>query len=96
MHPIPTHILRCSSDVLFISIGLLLILWSFSFDRHAAASYGHLDVLEYLISRGGDVNITDEDNDTPIYTVETQEVAKWLIDHGAVVDRQNSEGLSVS
>lgn len=63
--------------------------------RHAAASYGHLDVLEYLVSKGGDVNVTDNDNDTPIYTVETIEIAQWLIDRGAVIDRRNYEGLSV-
>jgi hypothetical protein len=45
---------------------------------------------------GGDVNITDDDDDTPLYTVENVETAKWLIDHGAVVDRRNSEGISVS
>ncbi|KAH6913037.1 ankyrin repeat-containing domain protein [Coprinopsis sp. MPI-PUGE-AT-0042] len=61
---------------------------------HAAASYGHVDVLEYLISKGGDVNITDDDGDTPLYTVENIETAKWLIDHGSVVDRRNSEGIS--
>jgi len=61
---------------------------------HAAASYGHLDLLEYLVSKGGDVNITDNDNDTPIYTVETIEIARWLVDHGAVIDRRNYEGLS--
>jgi ankyrin repeat protein len=63
--------------------------------RHAAASYGHLDVLDYLVSRGGDVNITDNDNDTPIYTVETIEVAQWLIERGAVIDRRNNVGLLV-
>lgn len=41
------------------------------------------------------MNITDEDNDTPIYTVETIESAKWLVEHGAVLDRRNNEGLSV-
>ncbi|KAJ3543595.1 hypothetical protein NMY22_g3087 [Coprinellus aureogranulatus] len=61
---------------------------------HAAASYGHLHVLEYLISKGGDVNITDDDGDTPLYTVENIETARYLVDHGAVVDRQNSEGVS--
>lgn len=45
---------------------------------------------------GGDVNITDDDGDTPLYTVENVETAKWLIDHGAIVDRRNSEGISVS
>ncbi|KAJ6505959.1 ankyrin repeat-containing domain protein [Mycena vulgaris] len=61
---------------------------------HAAASYGHLQILEYLISRGGDVNVQDGDGDTPIYTVENVETARFLVDHGAVLDRQNSEGIS--
>ncbi|KAF9476683.1 ankyrin [Pholiota conissans] len=61
---------------------------------HAAASYGHVHILQYLISRGGDVNITDEDGDTPLYTVENLETARFLVQHGAVVARQNSEGVS--
>lgn len=61
---------------------------------HAAASYGHLHVLEYLISKGGDVNITDDDGDTPLYTVENIDTARYLVEHGAVVDRQNAEGTS--
>ncbi|KAJ7637719.1 hypothetical protein DFH06DRAFT_1219054 [Mycena polygramma] len=61
---------------------------------HAAASYGQLQVLEYLISRGGDVNVEDGDDDTPIYTVENVETARFLVDHGAVLDRHNSEGVS--
>ena len=81
------------------------------FSRHAAASYGHLDILEYLISRGkvlqvtwtfgadiligGDVNVTDEDGDTPLYVVENVQTAQFLVEHGAVVNRQNAEGLSV-
>ncbi|KAF9468128.1 hypothetical protein BDZ94DRAFT_1247255 [Collybia nuda] len=61
---------------------------------HAAASYGHLDILEFLISRGGDVNITDTDGDTPLYTVENIETARFLVDRGAVINRRNSEGIS--
>lgn len=44
---------------------------------------------------GGDVNITDEDGDTPLYTVETIETARWLIEHGARYDHVNGEGLTV-
>jgi uncharacterized protein len=39
--------------------------------------------------------VTDEDGDTPLYTAESLEVAKWLVEHGATVDRVNSEGISV-
>lgn len=63
---------------------------------HAAASYGHLELLEYLISKGGDINVTDEDGDTPLYTVESVQVAKWMVEHGAEADVRNAEGLSVS
>ena len=45
---------------------------------------------------GGDVNITDEDGDTPLYTVENIATAQWLIDHGAVIDRRNGQGVSAS
>ncbi|PFH53049.1 hypothetical protein AMATHDRAFT_79225 [Amanita thiersii Skay4041] len=61
---------------------------------HAAASYGQLDVLRYLISRGGNINITDADGDTPLYTVENIETARFLIQHGAIVDHRNNEGIS--
>ncbi|GLB40205.1 putative ankyrin repeats (many copies) [Lyophyllum shimeji] len=61
---------------------------------HAAASYGQLAVLEYLISRGGNVNVTDEDGDTPLYTVENVETARFLVDQGAIVHRRNKEGVS--
>ncbi|KAF5367428.1 hypothetical protein D9758_003672 [Tetrapyrgos nigripes] len=50
---------------------------------HAAASYGR-----------GNVNITDSDGDTPLYTVESVEIARYLVEKGAVVDRVNAEGIS--
>ncbi|KAH9481432.1 Ankyrin repeat-containing protein P1E11.10 [Psilocybe cubensis] len=61
---------------------------------HAAASYGQIHVLEYLLSCGGDINITDSDGDTPLYTVENLETARFLVQHGAIVDRHNLEGVS--
>ena len=30
---------------------------------HAAASWGHTEVLRLLLSRGGDVNVADEDGE---------------------------------
>ncbi|KAI0279736.1 ankyrin repeat-containing domain protein [Russula aff. rugulosa BPL654] len=61
---------------------------------HAAASYGHLDILTYLISKGGNVNVSDEDGDTPLYTVENIETARFLVDNGADLMWRNSEGLT--
>jgi hypothetical protein len=48
-----------------------------------------------LYITGGDVNITDEDGDTPLYTVEKIETARLLIEHGARYDHVNAEGLTV-
>lgn len=42
------------------------------------------------------MNVTDEDGDTPLYTVETVETAQWLVSRGATIDIRNSEGTSVS
>ncbi|KAL0064852.1 hypothetical protein AAF712_008249 [Marasmius tenuissimus] len=61
---------------------------------HAAASYGRLHVLEYLVSKGGNVNVTDSDGDTPLFTVENVETARFLVDHGAIIDMTNEEGIS--
>jgi hypothetical protein len=38
----------------------------------------------------------DEDGDTPLYTVENVDTARWLVEHGARVDHRNNEGISVS
>ncbi|KAG8747303.1 hypothetical protein FRC10_001482 [Ceratobasidium sp. 414] len=61
---------------------------------HAAASYAHLNILEYLIEKGGDVNIADEEGDTPLYAAESIAVAQFLVEHGAQVDIKNSEDVS--
>ena len=64
-------------------------------NRHAAASYGHLEILTYLIEKGGDVNVADEEGDTPLYTAESVAVAQFLVERGAYVDIKNSEDVSV-
>jgi hypothetical protein len=45
---------------------------------------------------GGDVNVTDNDGDTPIFTVENVETARWLVEHGASITHTNNEGVDVS
>ncbi|KIO34599.1 hypothetical protein M407DRAFT_240459 [Tulasnella calospora MUT 4182] len=59
---------------------------------HAAASYAQIPVLEFLLSRGGNVNITDEDGETPLFVVETVEVARYLLEHGADMNHRNNDG----
>ncbi|QRW18055.1 ankyrin repeats [Rhizoctonia solani] len=60
-----------------------------------AAGDGDLERVKALIEeQGGDVNITDEEGDTPLYTAETVAVAQFLVEHGALVDVTNSEGVS--
>lgn len=60
---------------------------------HAAASYGHMDLLRYLIGKGGDINVTDEDGDSALHTVEELEVAKQLVEEfKADYKLKNTEG----
>ncbi|KAG7899837.1 hypothetical protein KL935_003378 [Ogataea polymorpha] len=62
---------------------------------HAAASYGNLDLLKYLVSQGGDINIQDSDGDTPLHHVETVEAAKFLIEElKADFKIKNEDGLT--
>ncbi|OCF45446.1 ankyrin repeat-containing protein [Kwoniella heveanensis CBS 569] len=63
---------------------------------HAASSYAHFDLLEYLLSKGGDPNIQDDDGDTPLYVVESVEVARWLVEQGADPASVNEEGLTAA
>jgi hypothetical protein len=61
---------------------------------HAAASYNQLPVLRELVQKySADVNITDEDGETPLFATEKAEVAKCLVEElGADTSIQNSEG----
>ncbi|KAK9465537.1 ankyrin repeat-containing domain protein [Lipomyces arxii] len=62
---------------------------------HAAASYSHLNLLRYLASAGGDVNITDQDGETPLFVVETVDAAKVLVEElHADWQHKNVEGLT--
>lgn len=62
---------------------------------HAAASYAHLELLTYLLSVGGDINLRDDDGDTPLYVVESVDTARWMVEHGADAALTNDEGLTV-
>jgi ankyrin repeat protein len=62
---------------------------------HAASSYGHIDIIQFLLDQGADIDIADNDGDTPLYTVESIPIARYLVEHGATIDRLNLEGVSV-
>lgn len=66
---------------------------------HAAASYGHLEILRYLLTHpsapSNAVNTTDSDLDTPLFVCETVESARCLIEEfKADAQHKNSEGLT--
>jgi hypothetical protein len=59
---------------------------------HAAASYGRVEVLRYLLSKGGSVKVTDMDGDTPLHACESPECARILLDAHADVNATNNAG----
>ncbi len=59
---------------------------------HAAASYGHVALIEYLISQGADVNLRDVDGDTALLICEDQATFEMLERHGADIHATNAEG----
>jgi len=62
---------------------------------HAASSYSHSDLIRALIEEYKvDPNIVDEDNETPLFAAETQEIARLLLELGADARWQNEEGLT--
>lgn len=63
---------------------------------HAAASWGRLEVLKYLHSQGGDMNITDDEGDTPLFSVEDVQTAKLVIELGGDPKHQNNEGQTAA
>ena len=61
---------------------------------HAAASYNHMDLLRTLVREFHvDVNIRDEDEETPLFVVETVEAAQVLVEElGADIKATNGDG----
>lgn len=62
---------------------------------HAAAAYGYIDLLKLLMAKGGDINIQDNDGDTPLHHCEDVNMAKVLIEEFKCDwNLQNHEGQS--
>lgn len=65
---------------------------------HAAASYGNIELLRLLINNyGGDINIQDNDGDTPLHHCEELSVARLLVEEFKADWRKvNGEGKTAA
>lgn len=60
---------------------------------HAAASYSHGDLLRTLVQQyEASANISDEDNETPLFYAENVDIAGLLLELGADLSHKNSDG----
>jgi hypothetical protein len=64
---------------------------------HAAASYGHVDLLRALVQNYSvDPNLLDEDGETALFVAEIVEVAQALLQLGTRVELRNEEGKTAA
>ena len=63
--------------------------------RHAAVSYGHMELIKLLLAAGADVNIEDMDGDTPLLVCEDPEVFDYLLQNGADLKKVNQQGWGI-
>ncbi|CBF87773.1 hypothetical protein AN1295.2 [Aspergillus nidulans FGSC A4] len=63
---------------------------------HAAASYGHIDLLRALVKEFNvDVNLLDEDGETCLFVTENVTIAKCLVEELSIDhNKSNHEGLT--
>jgi hypothetical protein len=102
-----TYTPMCASDPALCP-GFFVFMWFPKACRRILRPFRYLDIPYFqryesrwhLVSAdhtvaGGNVNVSDEDGDTPLYTVENIETARILVDNGADLMRRNQEGLTV-
>lgn len=63
---------------------------------HAAASYGHIELLRALVQEFHvDPNLTDEDDETCLFVAEQLDIAKCLVEElGVDANHKNAEGFT--
>ncbi|WP_375330989.1 ankyrin repeat domain-containing protein [Candidatus Tisiphia endosymbiont of Oplodontha viridula] len=65
---------------------------------HAAAYYGYLDIMEFLLEQGIDIDVKSDNGDTPLLIAALTgnlDGMKFLVEKGADVKIKNNEGFSV-
>ncbi|CAO3563969.1 unnamed protein product [Mortierella alpina] len=63
---------------------------------HAAASYGHKDLIKHLLENGANVNIQDPEGDSPLFVCETVEIAEMLVKAGADATHVNENEMTAA
>ena len=51
---------------------------------HLACSSGHLDIVEYLVEKGVNINCTDRWESTPLNDAKMSSIIKYLKEKGAI------------
>jgi ankyrin repeat protein len=66
-------------------------------DLITAAVYGHIDSIKKIIEEGADINMTDNDGDSPLHRAclsSREQAVSFLISHGATVNSRSNNGQS--
>ncbi|KAF9145605.1 hypothetical protein BGX30_007940 [Mortierella sp. GBA39] len=63
---------------------------------HAAASYGHKELITYLLENSADVNIQDPEGDSPLFVCETVDIAEMLVKAGADAKHVNENEMTAA
>jgi uncharacterized protein len=59
---------------------------------HAAVSYGHMDLLQYLVEVArANIRLRDMDGDEPIHVCEEPRIFEYLVEHGADPTAKNND-----